>query len=438
MTFYSKETERLIIANAFIRSAFNALDRQLSTLDFYTDSHRGVWSKMMEADEEGRPIQPVEILESCQKVEPNFPLTLSEVGRMLDEFVTFAPGPGDYRHLTYLTAARSVQRRLHDALKQLNHWEDLEVLQRELESIGGSIQSVLSTAAGKSLSVKEVFEVEVFPRLDKFVSGETIKLPFGFKDLDSVTNGGAGIGELVITAAKPKDGKSAMLLQVAHYQAFNGFPALIVSREMLNFENGFRLLTQVGPLSNNVFGPGMPEPICAALKGIAAQVWKIPLYFDDKSATVAEIRAEVRRLKETTDLASVFVDYAQLVKPRAKSEGRPQDLEGIFYDLKELAQNEEIVVYLNAQFNREGIESERPRMSHLDGSSAGEKAGNLIIMWTLERDVDPETLGRRGTLWIEAGRNVAYDEFPILFKGQHSRFEFPRQNGPNEADGNEA
>jgi hypothetical protein len=83
-----------------------------------------------------------------------------------------------------------------------------------------------------------------------------------------------------------------------------------------------------------------------------------------------------------------------------------------------------VTVYLLAQFNRAGIRSDRPTMADFDGSSAAEKAGNLILLWTVERDFDKAIGGRRGKLWIEAGRNVGTDEFNIIFQGHKSRFVF--------------
>src|SRR5204862_486171 len=98
-------------------------------------------------------------------------------------------------------------------------------------------------------------------------------------------------------------------------------------------------------------------------------------WFDDCSKKVSEIRRQTKMLKDEVGLKSVFVDYAQLVRPDTKRQSRADDLEAIYYDLKELAQDMEVAVYCNAQFNRVGIKSERPTMADFDGSSAAEKAG---------------------------------------------------------------
>jgi len=195
---------------------------------------------------------------------------------------------------------------------------------------------------------------------------------------------------------------------------------------MLNYENGFRTLAQTTNYTMNHFRSGMYQGTADNIKNHARQFGNIPLFLDDKAKTVREIKKEVLRLEnEGNEITSIFVDYAQLMKGEdVRNKSTADILEGIIYGLKDLATELEKAVYVNAQFNRDGIDSARPKMSDFKGSSAIEMAANLILFWTLEQDMDEFSKAREGELWIEAGRNVAYDEFKILFYGESSLFTF--------------
>jgi replicative DNA helicase len=215
---------------------------------------------------------------------------------------------------------------------------------------------------------------------------------------------------------------SALMLQIARQQAEQGIECYICSREMLNYENGLRLITQTSPYTANHMRPNLYRETGERIKEHARGM-KLSLHFDDKAKSVKDVRKELTRLEDNgIDVMSVFVDYVQLMKGK-DTNNRADMLEDIIYDLKDLALEREIAVFCNAQFNREGIDALRPKMSDFKGSSAIEMAGNLILFWTLEQEMNPDTKARHGKFWIEAGRNVAFDEFSIRFYGEKAHFE---------------
>lgn len=420
---YSEEREKIIIGNVILRGSMTSAEQKLSPTDFFFSNHALLWSVMLEIAAKGESQNPVEIHHRCKVENPATQLTIAEITQLSYGIPVNSTRPEDVEQLRKWATARRLQKTLAQFANQLET-EDLVDVLNDLEVVAGTSRKELNITTGASKQLFEVMENEVFPRLDKFVSGETVKIGFGFSELDNTTNGGVGAGELVILGAKPKSGKSALTLQIASSQAMVGRPALIVSREMLNFENGFRFLAQNSRFSNNIFRPNLLSNVAEQLKETGRSHYALPLFFDDRSKTVSEIKREAKTLKETHELQSIFVDYAQLVRPEKNRNSRADDLEAIYYDLKELAQDLEVAVFLNAQFNRAGIKSDRPTMADFDGSSAAEKAGNLIILWNLEDEYSEMCKGKRGKLWIEAGRNVGTDEFDIVFHGAHSRFSF--------------
>lgn len=416
---HSEELEKIIIGSAILNQRVSVAARQLATTDFYFKRNRDVWSAIIEIDEDGEVISPFEIQKRCAS-----DVKVSELMQWTHGIPPEPPRDSDIRRFREMSIARNLQRTFASFSEQLEQGNLRDVI-AENESLLESLKRNVDSAESPVKSLGTVMVEDVYPRLDKFAAGEVVKLAFGqgFEKLDDATNGGVGMGELVLLGAKPKRGKSALTLQIAANHAKCGDTSMIVSREMLNFENGFRFLAQNSKYSNNVFRPDLMTQTAEALKVIGDGFKDLPLFLDDRSKKMSEIRRNAKTLKETSDLKSVFIDYAQLMRPDQKKNNRAEVLEQIYYDAKELAQDLEIAIYMLAQFNGEGIKSDRPTMVNFDGSSAASKAGNLILLWELEPEFNATYQAKKGKLWIEAGRNVAADEFDILFYGSHSRFE---------------
>lgn len=393
-------------------------ERGLSPLDFFHPSHQRIWAAMQEEAEAGRPIEPFSIKEKL-----NDPAITAS---MLTHFTHGLPfGTTRITEIKRLQDLAVMRRMMHtfDALveKTADQAPILDVVE-EAQMFLDTLKNQQDEREGTSQSLVEVMEYEVFPRLDKYVSGEMVKVPFGFDSLDEATNGGAALGELVVFGSNPKSGKSVMMLQTARNIAERGMPTLVVSLEMLNYENGFRMLAQSSRFSVNIFRPHLAEFASEELKNEARTMYDIPLRFDQKSRTIKEVGREVARLKDSEGLTALFIDYVQLIKNEKRNIGRTERIEEAMVDLKELAMKHEIVVYTAAQFNREGIKSERPTLAHFDGSSAIEKTANLGLLWVLDKEHDFTADGRNGKMWIELGRSVATDEFDIIFHGKDARF----------------
>lgn len=416
---YDLELETLVIGTGLVNGTLSPESLGVPPLDFYLEANQRIWAVMLDTVSDGRPIEVFDLK-----------------AKLNDPAITVSGLSGMYAGLPYLTKASASEiERLRDLatlrrmMRVFNNLTDQAAKKLPILDIVTEAQMFLDTVTdqqdarqGTSQTLIEVMEQEVFPRIDKYVSGEMVKIPFGFESLDTATNGGAALGELVVFGSNPKSGKSVMLLQVARNIAERNVPVLVASLEMMNYENGFRLLAQSSRHSINVFRPNMPTFAADELKAHGREQYALPLHFNQKARTLKEIGQEVARLKDATGLSALVIDYAQLIKSDKRSLGRVERIEEAMVDMKELAMKYEIVVYTAAQFNREGIKSDRPTLAHFDGSSAIEKTANLGLLWTLEKEYDPSVEGRRGEMWIEMGRSVGTDEFNIVFHGKDARF----------------
>lgn len=416
-TPFDNDLEKMIIGNVLLSKSLNIAELQVSTVDFFFPPHQKIWGAIAELHEDKMPI---EVMDIAGRVDD---LKASE----LTKYAMGLPGDtrtSDVKRLKDLATLRIMMRAYSKFIDRAADKESVSELIDANVLLIEQVKAEQDARYGTSQHLVEVMEHEVFPRLDKFVSDEMVKVPFGFPALDSSTNGGAALGELVVFGSLPKSGKSVIQLQVARNIAEMGIFTLIASLEMLNYENGFRFLAQSSKYSMNVFRPKMYPETAEGLKAHARETYDIPLRLDHKVRTTKELAVEIQRLKDLEGLTCVFVDYVQLVSTQKRFDNRAAKIEEIIYDLKELAMRHEVVIYTAAQFNREGIKSDKPTMAHFDGSSAIEKAANLVLLWTLEKEFDHAVKGRRGKLWIEAGRSVAHDEFDIAFQGADAKFIF--------------
>lgn len=406
----------MMIGLALIDKRLSWEAKQLSVADFYSGVNRAIWAILCEMDEHQESLE-IPVIHSRLK---GWALTMSDLTNLTVGLPVQTTIAAEVKILKELTALRTLQKGFTEFVDRIEHKAKLDTILEDADALLTSIQT--DGHSGTSKALTEIFEEDVFPRLDKFVSGELVKVPFGWEPLDRATNGGTALGELVVLGAKPKAGKSALMLQIARQQAERGIGCYVCSREMLNYENGLRVITQTSHYTANHMRPNLFAETAQKMKDHARTI-QIPLHCDDKAKTVKDIRKELGRLQDSgRHITSVFVDYVQLMRGR-DTHNRADMLEEIIYELKDLALEKEQAVFCNAQFNREGIDATKPKMSDFKGSSAIEMAGNLILLWTVEQDVDFNTRARKGKLWIEAGRNVAYDEFDLEFYGERAYFE---------------
>ena len=416
---HDTELEGLIIGSVLMKKKLSPFEKGIAVTEFFSLLNQQIWGAILEFDENN---EPIEILDVVAKV-----YTPQVTGSMLSNMaVGLRFGDvrfDDIKRLKDLATCRRMIHSFRSVAQKASDKEPITDIIEEAQSVLDTLKNEQDARTGTSQTLIEVMEYEVFPRLDKFVSGELVKIPFGFEKLDVATNGGASIGELVVFGAKPKSGKSVLMLQIARHIASLGLGTLVASLEMLNYENGFRFLAQSSKYSVNVFRPDMRDFVSDGLKAHAREHYNLPLYFDQKARTTKANGKEIQRLKDSAGISACFVDYVQLLRNDKRSSSRVERIEEAIFDLKEMAMKHEIVVYTAAQFNREGIKSDKPTLADFDGASAIEKTANLGLFWVLEQDFNIDSDGRKGEMWIELGRSVAADKFEgLVFHGKNARF----------------
>ena len=260
---------------------------------------------------------------------------------------------------------------------------------------------------------------------------QSFGLATGFPRLDSLT-GGLHDGELIIVAARPSVGKTALTLNLADYVSVDRHDAactLFVSLEMSERELAQRMLAARANVSTQKFrNGGFTKDERDRLAEAMNQLDAAPIHVDDSpSRTVSEIAADARRLKRKHDLKLVIIDYLQLLEPENARDSRQEQVSKMSRRLKGLARELNIPVICLSQLNRlpEQAKETRPRLSRLRESGALEQDADVVIFLHREwvKGAAVQSISGVVQLIVAKQRSGPQGELPLWWRGEFTRFE---------------
>jgi len=245
----------------------------------------------------------------------------------------------------------------------------------------GRIQSALDAfgdSKGRCEPVGEITKRVLREIEARHVSKGLIGVPTGLRRLDRVLSGLCP-QNLIVLAARPGMGKTALALQVAGHSARCGIPTLVFSLEMSREELVTRLAVQAArvDLARARAGLLQPQELARVLTA-GAQVAELPIHIDDTPAlTIHEMRYRARRIKP----GLILIDYLQLMRPSERADRRDLEIASITAGAKSLAKELGIPVVLLSQLNRdvEKRERKRPVLSDLRDSGSIEQDSDVIL-----------------------------------------------------------
>lgn len=221
----------------------------------------------------------------------------------------------------------------------------------------------------------------IVARMDNPDSGRRIVTPW--TNLNLLLRGGFMAGELVVLAARPGLGKTALAGCVAVEAARNGNPVLFVSCEMSDESLGSRLIAREGRVDNRFFreGAGQSDVARPTILRAAESLSELPLSIVEKS-TVPLCPREIRRIaRRIENIGLVVVDYLQLLHPDEKSNSREREIAEMSRSFKQLALDLGIPVLLLSQLNRQTEQADRePKVSDLRESGAIEQDADIVLL----------------------------------------------------------
>jgi replicative DNA helicase len=304
---------------------------------------------------------------------------------------------------------------------------------------------LLDTAESRIFQIAQQRKAEGFSRLKEMLwptmerieklhqQGKTITgVSSGFKDLDEMTSGFQP-ADLIIVAARPSMGKTALCLNVAAHAAHEGTGVAVFSLEMSKEALVQRLLCAEAWVDSQRVRKGMlSDADFAKLARAAGVLASSPMWIDDTpSVTLLEIRAKARRLRMENEIGLVIVDYLQLMRSPQYSENRVQEISDISRSLKALARELELPVIALSQLSRASEQrggERKPILSDLRDSGAIEQDADLVLfihrpeMYEGPLDKDGNSLEGKAEVMLAKHRNGPTGSLELHFYKQYTRF----------------
>lgn len=400
--------------------------------DFYDDAHARIYTQLLAMHDAG---QQIDIMLLVQRLRDagEFEAVggapyLAEVG----ESVTTA---AHAEHYAQIVRDKSMLRSLilasTDILKDSYDptIEPRQMLSRAEEKVFAILED---KGQGQVSPIRNVLQ-QALERIDARMSQDHAfgGVETGFDDFDDLTGGFHG-SELIILAARPSMGKTALALNVVEHIAIDSQqPTLFVSLEMSSLELGDRLLCSRAKVNSHRLRNGkITAEESRSLVETAAQISGSPLYIDDSpSRTMTEIAATARRIKRRDGLSLIAIDYLQLIDPDNSSDPRQEQVAKIARRLKGLARELDVPVLCLAQLNRqvESTRDNKPQLSHLRESGAIEQDADVVMFVHREEyyqtnEEDRERVRGEADLLVRKQRNGPVGDVKLTWLHDFTRF----------------
>lgn len=416
----------LIDSDAVVKIADN-----LSSQDFYDKRHERIYEAIIQLYENH---DAIDVLTLSDKLKNNGYLESVGGPAYLTELTNFVPTAAHVEQYADIVAQKAMRRRLISASKEIAEMgsDESKQLRTLIEEAEVKLFEVSQQHIKQDIISLEAVLAESFDRLDDLHKDkQKIRgIPTGFKDVDS-TLAGFQRSDLIILAARPSMGKTAMALNFAHNVAVQANqPVLIFSLEMSKEQLVDRLLSiesgvdawalRTGNLTDADF-----EKIGHAMGTLS----EAQIYIDDSPGiTISDLRTKARREAHRHPLGLIIVDYLQLMSGGSRfgsDFNRVQEISEISRGLKGVARELNVPVLALSQLSR-SVESRNPQipqLADLRESGSIEQDADVVAFIYREEYYNPES-DRKGIadLLIKKHRNGPVGNIELRFENERQRF----------------
>ena len=405
------------------------IEEGLKPEDFYRERHQLVYEAMLALYGESEPIDVLTVTEHLRSKG-----MLEEAGGQaaIDGLAASVPAAGNARHYARIVREHALVRRLLTTTYEIQAQRRSSRPRAPRELVEQAERAMLEVAHDDRQkdfrSIEEVLDDELDKLHRLSLEGTALTgTPSGFKDLDEMT-GGFQPGNLIIIAARPSMGKSALVCNIAENAAIeHNAPVALFSLEMSETELAQRFVASQARIKGDELRKGrVAEHKWPKILEASQRLARAPLFIDDSSDVgLLEIRAKARRLHQQHGLGLIIVDYLQLLRADARIENRVEAIGQMSRGLKILARELECPVIALSQLNR-GVESrtdKRPVLSDLRESGSIEQDADLVIFIYRDEYYDRES-EREGEadIIIAKHRNGAIGDVALTFQKEYPKF----------------
>jgi replicative DNA helicase len=412
----------------------NTLLDVLETLepeDFYRSAHARMFAAITELFAKNEPVDLV-TLSNILKEKGQ----LEEIGgaTYLAKLVDTAPLAVNAQHYARIIRDKSALRKLIERANEISArcFEDSGDVDDVIDFAEKAVFEIAGNKNKKSFYSLSQIIGQSIDALEERQGNKTLVtgVSTGFSRLDNLTSGLQG-SDLIILAARPSMGKTALALNIARNAAIDAnTPVAVFSIEMSKEQLSMRLLCAEARIDSSRLRSGFfSREDWVSLTNAAEVLSDAEIYIDDSpDLSAMSIRAKARRLKMDKNIGLVIIDYLQLMKGRASAERRDLEISEISRGLKALAKELDIPVMALSQLNRklEERHDKRPQLSDLRESGALEQDADVVaFIYRDEVYNKDENNPNRGIaeLLLKKQRNGPTGDIKLAFISTYTRFE---------------
>ncbi len=384
---HNEEAEQSVLGSMMLdRMALSSAMEFLDADSFYRPAHQKIFNAILNLDERAEPVDQISVADELKR---SGDLQAAGGAYYITELTEKIPSTANARYYAKLVMESSALRSLIHLSAELST-EAYETRERVDDLLEKAEQKIfkLSEKRFKTTGFVKIRTAldEAFAQADKFHAdpGAIRGVATGFDALDNLTSGFQN-SDLIIVAARPSMGKTALALSVARNAAVNfGHKIAIFSLEMSNHQLAMRLLCSEARVDAHLVRTGrLPSNLWPRLSTAAGKLADAEIYLDDSaSLNITELRAKARRLKADKQIDLIIVDYMQLLQGSGRVESRQQEISQISRSFKMLAKELDLPIISLSQLSR-AVETRggdrRPILSDLRESGSIEQDADVVM-----------------------------------------------------------
>src|SRR5688572_10770055 len=412
----------MMLDKEMIGQVVQIIDREA----FYQADHQIIFDVLVKLYEQNRPVDAVILRDELKKRQ-----LFEEVGgsEYLAAILNTVPSAAHGVHYAGIVREKGTLRQLIAASNDIlrDAYAPHEQADLVLDKAEKKIFDIAQKKVGGAMVPMEIVLHEVFEMIEN--RGQR-GVETGFFELDDMLNGLQN-GEMIIVAARPSMGKTALAMNLVEgIAAERNMPCAVFSLEMSKQQLAQRMLCSRGKIDSHKLRRGMLQSHeYAHLATVVGQLAKAPVWVDDSPGlTILDLRAKARRLKLQHDIKAIMIDYMQLMD-NPGPDSRQQQISEISRGIKAVARELNVPVIALSQLNRqsEGRDGHRPRMSDLRESGSIEQDADVIMLLhredyyrMSEPDFQPDNIAE---VIIAKQRNGPTGTGKLTFLNKTTRFE---------------
>lgn len=423
------DAERALLGSVMIKpEAIHDISDLINDDSFYVEKHRMIFRVMLELSARR---EPIDLLSVSARL--NEKKQLDDVGAnaYLAELVSFVPSASNAKHYAEIIRRKYILRNLisaADFVAELGYSEQDDI-DSVLESAEKRVLSVSTLGSSQSYqTLRDTLDL-VWENLDNLHNKNHVLrgIPTGFSGLDSKL-AGLQRQDLVILAARPSMGKTALALDIARQTALaHQTPVCIFSLEMNAQQLVDRMLAAEARVDSWKLRTGQinSDEEFERIRDSLGRLAQAPIFIDDQAAnTMVKMRSVARRVKAEHGLGLIIVDYLQLMAPSRTYDSMVNQVTEISRSLKALAKEMDVPVLALSQLSR-AVEQrrDRPRLSDLRDSGSIEQDADVVMFIHREdkmnKDSDRPNVAE---ILIEKHRNGPTGKVELYFDEKQTTF----------------